>query len=137
MSRAETLAGLTEAIAGHQYVTPESEDEYGMHNYACQCGEPMHECYEDDAWAKHAAHVAAVALAWLEGHGWAETVTGSQPIRTYYSSYTPDGKLWCQTRDPEEVRERSKGKDCTFERYDVYERGVTSAWVPVETGEDA
>ena len=51
-----------------------------------------------------------------------------EPVRTYYRSLTPDGKLWCETRDPEEVIERSQGMDCTFERVDVYE--VTEGWQP-------
>ena len=63
---------LAQVLTEHQYITPESEDEYGAHNYTCQCGEPMHECYEDDAWAKHAAHVAAVVLAHLTAEGWAQ-----------------------------------------------------------------
>lgn len=52
----------------------------------------------------------------------------SDPVRQYYRSLTPDGKLWCESRDPEEVRRMSVSKGCTFERLDVYE--ITEGWKP-------
>lgn len=27
----------------------------------------------------------------------------TEPLRVYYASYTPDGKLWCANRNPHEV----------------------------------
>ena len=77
MTRAETLAGLTEDIAGHDDWC------YGHGAFIrCDCG--AHVGFPDDdgmhkGKRAHAAHVAAVALAWLEGHGWGPR--GSQANR--------------------------------------------------------
>lgn len=46
--------------------------------------------------------------------------------RSYYRSITPDGELWCESSDPEEVREMSEGKECTFQVANVYE--IDSGW---------
>lgn len=47
-------------------------------------------------------------------------------VRTYYRSLTPDGELWCESRDPLEVIEMSEGQNCTFEVVRFYE--VTDGW---------
>lgn len=52
------------------------------------------------------------------------------PVRTYYRSITTKGDVWCESRDPEEVRRRSSllpHPSVTidrFERFDVYEFGT-------------
>lgn len=120
MSRAETLAGLAEAIAGH-------EDYYWnreTHTTHCDCGHKHGEgLMVTGVAAIHRAHVAAVALAWLEGHGWAEA--------------TP---VWAEGLENDGVHEFSDAYDCdgTFIRRwkRTPERHVKySAWAPVETGE--
>lgn len=50
-------------------------------------------------------------------------------VRTYYRSITPDGTLWCESRDLREVIERSEGLNCTFETMRVYE--TTDGWEPL------
>ena len=65
MSRAETLAGLAEAIAGHYLAYNDDLGEVG--EYECHCGQVFLRAGVEDVVQLHAAHVAAVALAWLEG----------------------------------------------------------------------
>lgn len=72
-----------------------------------------------------AAHQAAVIAA----AGWAKWPE-LEPKKTWYRSLYGNGRVWCESSDPDEVREMSKGKDCTFERYDIYE--VTERWQPWE-----
>lgn len=71
MSRAETLVGLAEAIAGHAPVI--RADRIGS-PVGCQCMDRVF--YKGETFA---AHVATVALAWLEGRGWGPR--GSQANR--------------------------------------------------------
>jgi len=47
-------------------------------------------------------------------------------IRTYYRSVLPDGSIWCESRDPEEVKRMSEGRDCAFDKLDIYE--TTDGW---------
>jgi hypothetical protein len=47
-------------------------------------------------------------------------------VNTWYRSLTPDGKVWCESRDPDEVQRMSKGKNCTYEKYETYE--VATGW---------
>jgi hypothetical protein len=47
-------------------------------------------------------------------------------VRTYYRSVTADGELWCESKDPQEVRQMSEGKDCAFEVIHYYE--TTDGW---------
>jgi hypothetical protein len=50
-----------------------------------------------------------------------------EPVRTYYRSRTPDGMIWCESRDPDEVRRmRHPVLPVTLERMDVYE--FTPGW---------
>jgi hypothetical protein len=52
-----------------------------------------------------------------------------EPVRTYYRSRTPDGCIWCESRDPDEVRRmKHPVLPITLERMDVYE--FTSGWQP-------
>lgn len=55
-------------------------------------------------------------------------------IRTYYASYTPDGKIWCSTRNPYEVVGRSQHiEGITYTIIEYYE--VTDGdlpWTPTE-----
>lgn len=50
---------------------------------------------------------------------------------TYYRSLTPDGKLWCESRNPVEVRaQKHPTKKLTYEKYIVHE--VSDGWMPWE-----
>lgn len=53
-----------------------------------------------------------------------------EPHSTWYRSLTPDGKLWCESSDPQEVIERSEGKGCTFQIHRV--RLISEGWEPWE-----
>lgn len=46
----------------------------------------------------------------------------------WYRSVTPDGKVWCESRDPDEVVEASEGKDCTFWQFPTFT--VRAGWQP-------
>lgn len=95
---------------------------HGIDDYVCVCGERLgNQCQSDYAankalW-KHQAD-ALIADGWTKPTG--------EPVRTYYRSLTPDGKLWCESRDPDEVVQRSEGEGITFERSDVWM--VTQGW---------
>lgn len=52
------------------------------------------------------------------------------PVRRWYASYTPDGSLWCESSDPAEVLERSRGRGCTYAVIVTYERHVREPWDP-------
>lgn len=58
-----------------------------------------------------------------------------QVFKTWYRSYTPDGKVWCESSDPAEVVERSEGLGCLFERQVI--ELVTNPWEPWEPWEPA
>lgn len=45
--------------------------------------------------------------------------------RTYYRSML-EGRLWCESRDPEEVKRMSKGHNCIFEKVEYFE--ITAGW---------
>lgn len=47
-------------------------------------------------------------------------------VRTHYRSVTPDGEVWCESKDPQEVRKMSEGHDCVFEAIKFYE--TTDGW---------
>lgn len=51
-------------------------------------------------------------------------------VRTYYRSFTSDGRLWCESKDSDEVIGVSKGQKCTFERVEYFE--ITDGWQPWE-----
>lgn len=58
-------------------------------------------------------------------------------VRIYYRSLYDGGKVWCESRDPEEVIERSPIGDphgpFVFERLEVEE--VTHSWEPWDVAE--
>lgn len=52
-------------------------------------------------------------------------------VRTWYRSLTPDGKLWCESADPLEVRRMTHPRETlTYEKFLVYE--VSDGWMPWE-----
>jgi hypothetical protein len=53
-------------------------------------------------------------------------VDQSLPLKTWYRSLR-DGKIWCESSDPEEVA-RMSGPDDTYEALRYY--AVTSGWQP-------
>lgn len=67
--------------------------------------------------------IARQVMAWV---GIGCTPEGAKRTHSYYRSLTPDGKLWCESKSPDEVREMSEGVDCTFEVLHFYE--VTDGW---------
>ena len=118
--------GLAALLAEHSSWSEVCDVNVGWH-YECSCGMtlPTNEGHTE-AWEDLAAHQAAVvrAAGWRK---WPEL----EPVRTWYRSLYGNGRIWCESRDPDEVREASKKrKDCTFERYDTYE--VTEGWQPWE-----
>lgn len=49
----------------------------------------------------------------------------------WYRSLTPDGKVWCESSDPNDVVARSAGKVCRFEKLTTYfVRGDWEQWQP-------
>jgi hypothetical protein len=49
------------------------------------------------------------------------------PVRTYYQSTLLNGRIWCQSRDPQEVVQRSAGQRVVFRKMEVFE--TTVGWV--------
>lgn len=48
-------------------------------------------------------------------------------IKTWYrSSLQPEGTIWCESSDPEEVRRMSEGYDVFFQKLEHYM--VTTGW---------
>jgi hypothetical protein len=71
---------------------------------------------------------------------WKEAiVTRSIDQRTYkvmqrwYRSVTPDGVVWCESRNVAEVRERSRGRGCTFEVMEI--RQWSTPWERIDAPE--
>lgn len=59
-----------------------------------------------------------------------------KPARTYYRSLEPDGTLWCESRDPVEVRRMTHpDQPLTYERMDVCE--ATEGWRPWRAAKSA
>ena len=40
-------------------------------------------------------------------------------VGTWYRSTLPDGTVWVESTDPDEVVMRSKGRECTFQQSDM------------------
>ena len=52
-------------------------------------------------------------------------------VRTYYHSLTPDGKVWCESSDPLEVRRMTHPTlPLTYEKFLTYE--VSDGWMEWE-----
>lgn len=53
-----------------------------------------------------------------------------EPFRTTYRALDPDGKLWSESSDPEQVVRDSEGRNCTFQV--LRHRIVADGWQPWE-----
>jgi hypothetical protein len=50
-------------------------------------------------------------------------------MSVWYRSLTPDGRVWCESSDPEEVKQpHPKGVELTFQKMEV--RKVSEGWIP-------
>ena len=50
-----------------------------------------------------------------------------QIVRTYYKSLTPNGNMWCESRDPDEVRRHTHPTEkLTYEKFEIYE--ISDGW---------
>jgi hypothetical protein len=49
-----------------------------------------------------------------------EKIPAGDVFNVWYRSLTPDGKVWCESRDPKEVVVMSAGKGCRFEKLTTY-----------------
>lgn len=47
-------------------------------------------------------------------------------VGIWYRSLTPDGKVWCESSDPDEVMQQSVGMRCVFQRLEVVQ--TTRPW---------
>lgn len=48
-------------------------------------------------------------------------------VKTWYRSLKPDGSLWCESSNPQEVLEQSDS-DCAFQKLEIIQ--VTGQWEP-------
>lgn len=54
-------------------------------------------------------------------------------IKTWYRATKPDGSVWCESSDPQEVLDRSDS-DCSFQKLDIVQvTGPWKAWRPHTT----
>jgi hypothetical protein len=53
-------------------------------------------------------------------------------FRVTYWSRTPDGKLWCESSDADEVVRLSVGHGCTYGKTAVYLESRQEPWAPLE-----
>lgn len=54
----------------------------------------------------------------------------SRNTSTWYESYTPDGKVWCGSSDPDEVVRRSAGRECTYWKLVTKLETSFEVWTP-------